>query len=297
MLKLILVKSIALPYFMSNNELAKIWPIMDYQEYQSIDHSVPYEYKLEKGDSALYYFGTLHTNSSENPIFSKVEQIIEDFRPDLVIVEGSAYLRNPETKKYALESLKTASRNEIIQSRGEMTFTIKIAYEKGIEVDSPDPTDEVIANFALKIGATKEEIFLANCCQMILQWIRIENGKPSLFQYLNDYISDIKESFKWDDFEFSFENFKNIHEKLLKKAINESDYDFYYKITAPIVFDGDWKNQSIVSKTTAIFSKARNQIIVTEIEKLRSKYKRIFVIMGSGHAVMQEPALRQIFNS
>jgi len=67
---------------------------------------------------------------------------------------------------------------------------------------------------------------------MMDQWNRYDE-KPDFDQYVKDTLKMDKEESGWQDFDFSLENMKSIHEKLFKQKFNEHDQTFFHKIVNP----------------------------------------------------------------
>ncbi len=93
-----------------------------------------------------------------------------------------------------------------------------------------------------------------------------------------------QENSGWEDFNFSIDHMIAIHNK---KYNHEFDpivcKECCYKMSNPSL-------NPVSSESSLI----RDEHIVLEIKKNWDQGKSLFVIYGSGHAIVQEPALRKL---
>jgi hypothetical protein len=114
-------------------------------------------------------------------MFTDIENRFQQFKPDVVIVEGIPSLS--EKKELAKQKAKEISRDEVIEKFGEPGFTLKLAAEADINMESPEPKygDEI--NHLLGLGFTQNEIFAFYMYRYISQYHRMPN-KPKIKNYL-----------------------------------------------------------------------------------------------------------------
>ena len=74
------------------------------------------------------------------------------------------------------------------------------------------------------------------------------------------------------------------------RTMDINDELFFYNITNPVVTD------TIINNVCRQASMLRDQYIIASIDQLIQDGKNIFVVYGATHAVMQEPAIKDIWN-
>jgi hypothetical protein len=124
-----------------------------------------------------------------------------------------------------------------------------------------------------------------------LQWGRKTDPKPDFVEYITRYLDGDKKESGWNDYDFSLVHMKKIHSELFQMPFDENDTQFFYDVSNPVVI------KSEVNKVSAASSIVRDEYIVSEIQKYMNDGYSIFAEYGCSHVVMQEPALRELFES
>lgn len=65
----------------------------------------------------------------------------------------------------------------------------------------------------------------------------------------------------------------------------------------PIPWEHNKNNQTVINQIARATSQYRDRFMVSEIAKALQTHKKIFVVFGASHAVMQEPALKELLAS
>ncbi len=266
--------------------------IMTAKEYANIKHESPFEYEISNpaGDKKLSYFGAPHCYEAGNPLFARIESSFKAAQPDIIFIEGMNFHGDPAI---LAEQIKRATAEQVIERMGESGFTMKLAIDNGIEWQSPEPSDETLYAHLLKRGFKKKEIFSWELMQALAQYSRQEQ-KKDFPTYADSYIRDFKEATKWKGFDYSLESALKNAEAMAGSTIDpESDTDFDIYID-PIPWEKDIDEQSELNRISEASSLIRDQHIVTSIAESLKTHKRPFIVYGSSHAVMQEPALEKL---
>jgi hypothetical protein len=280
------------PHNPNESEMKVELPIMTPEEYSQIEHSRPYIYDLQFGDSKLTYFGFGHSNDPEDPAYSELRERFEAVNPDLVLVEGINDLdkRQDEVKQWAKE-LSSITDEEIIKKHGENLYTLSLALKKGIDFDSPEPNANAEIKYLQEKGFSREEIFVFTVTRDIGQYVRTKE-KPELEEYLNPRINKFKRNSNWEGFDYSFENYKKLYNVLFGKELDLNDNKSFHHLVDPIPRKGkEMEFTNRIAQTALIY---RDVHIVDQIREKLKTYKKIFVVYGATHAVMQEPALERL---
>lgn len=265
--------------------------IMTAEEYAQIRHERPYIFELKDGDKELSYFGARHSYDPENSQFSELEKVFDEVSPDIVFVEGISKVGN---KKERNEKVKSTSRDEMIKNIGEPGLAIKLAVEKGIEWRSPEPSGKDLYNFCVEQGFSKDEIFAWVILHLLPQYQRgVE--KSGFKNYVHRFIERFREDTNWENFDYTYENGVKIAEQIIGRQIDVENESNAGDFVDPIPWDAKKENQTVINRVGRATSVFRDRKIVSEIIEAFNNHKKVFVVFGASHAVMQEPALKEFF--
>ena len=81
---------------------------------------------FKKGEKEILFFGCIHSKSNEQ--LNKIKEIVFNFNPDIILVEGNYHLADFKSEKDSIEIGR------------EMGYTSFLAKEKNIKLDSNDPS-------------------------------------------------------------------------------------------------------------------------------------------------------------
>jgi len=269
--------------------------IMTAEEYSKIEHATPYIFELKAGDKELYYFGSPHTSDPSNPLFAEIEAAFNKANPDIVFVEG---MNVSGDKTKFNERVKSATHKEAIERMSESGLTLKLGVEKGIDWESPEPTDEDLYNDLLTKGFSKDEIFASDIFLILPQYNR-QMKKEGFEKYVSGFIDRFKRTTNWEGFDYSYERAIKLGEQILGRPVDvekESESDALDFID-PIPWDEKKDKQTILNRIGEQSSLFRDKKIVRDILEAFKTHKRVFVVYGASHAFMQEPAFKKAFES
>lgn len=253
--------------------------ILSSEEYLSIKFTTPYVIKISGQDKELVYVGVQHSMDLENEQFKVIESLWADFIKDkeasnvLAVVESG--LRKTELDK-----------ESAILKHGEPGLLVFLAQQQGVDVQCFEPDRRFLMNQFLD-KYSKEEIFYNHIAQVILQWNRFSK-KPNFEEYINQFILRDRDNSGWVDFDFSFENAKKIHKNMFDKEINIHDKEFFNENLNPHL------KLSVLNSISKSYNTIREVKIVEGILESWNKGNSVFVVYGSGHAIVQERALRSL---
>lgn len=264
--------------------------IMTGEEYSRIEHPSPYVFELKKDDSELVYFGTPHVHNLEHPVLAQIEATFDKANPDLVFVEG---IRAQGDREIFNHKIKNTTREKIIGSMGESGFTLKLAVDKGIEWQSPEPSEQDLFTGLLAEGFSKDEIFSWHVLQLLPQYADQDN-KEGFKDYCQKYIQYFHENTNWQGFDYSYSHAIQEAERLLGKLIDIEHESDALNYIDPIPWDDKKSTQTVLNRIGSSASRLRDHKIIGDIAEALKVKKRIFIVYGSSHAVMQEPALKKL---
>jgi hypothetical protein len=263
--------------------------IMTAEEYSEIMHATPYIFELKVGDKELYYFGTPHSRDASDPIFKEIENAFNKVKPDIIFVEG---INIKGDKSKFTEFVKSTALDEIIDRAGESGFTLKLGVETGKDWESPEPTDEDLYNDLLSKGFTRDEIFVWEVFHILPQYNR-QMKRDGFKKYVSRFIDRFREATNWEGFDYTYERAIELGEQIFGEFVDvENDQEALDRID-PIPWKEKKDKQTVLNRISEASSVFRDRKIVSDILGAFKKHKKVFVVYGASHAVMQEPAFKR----
>ena len=249
--------------------------ILTFEQLQEMDYETPYILDLQKGEKHLIFYGSDHSNAPDDPMFDDIEKRFLDLKPEIIFNEGG-------------DPPSLDDRNESIRKFGESGFLMYLGKTHNVPVKNIEPPLQEQFDYFLK-KYSKEDVLLMYFCRQISQLQRMNQTVNVDFEnYMYGFLKQLqKEGFPISD-----------EEATLKYAITIYE-DFFDEKFAWKTFDGKnispMGNESILNEIYREVGQFRDRYIVELISDTLKKYDRVFIVMGSGHAVKQEPVLRSLF--
>ena len=262
----------SLPSYSVHSKPKEIGLILTREEYDTrIDtHDRPYVYEIPTlKQGGVLVFGAEHTMQPCDEQIGVIRTRWKTFQPTIALVESDLGIMFPTFM-------------DPVETFGEPGLVYALALKQGIPTFSWEPPDEVIIKSALEQGFTPE--------QVALRWVlspyfsNLRHGQP-----------DDPEGFVLDTLrqKSAVPGIKGILDSM--KKINDAWYREFPN-------GPDWR---VVSDQyglpgflgTMDLNHARDIYLVACISDLVNAGERVFVICGSSHAVVIEPALRAMFNT
>ncbi len=237
-----------------------------------------YFFQIEKNGQALHYFGTTHSRDITNPQYGAIREHWQEFLKRgygtnaVAIVEGGVRTVH-ESEEVAVEK---------DQDPGFITF---LAAQASVPAFSPEPSREAVCTFVSK-KTSEEALDCYYLARIAHAWHGRKEPKPPLERYLirNAPARFVSEG----DEAFSFTEANRIWQKILGRPFDREGIEFLALLINPT------KAENPLRDTVRATSTYRNIHIVQEIVRLYKEGKNIFVVYGGAHAILQEPALREL---
>lgn len=247
------------------------------QKYQELEKGYhPYFYKIQSTGKVLYYLGCQHTYNPEHPQFNKIRDLwakflVEKGEDSVIVVEGNL-------RQVGIDEIDAISNHG-----GEGGLITYLAFKEGIPVECPEPNKKDLAEEMLSKGFSKDEIVYDWFTSMALQYHRT-NEKRVFSEYSQAYLDWYKEVYGWVDYDFTLDHMIEIHNK-------NHDHEFDINKCRHCVY---LDTSPIDNKVSEAQSNLRDVAIVKGILKSWNEKKSIFIVYGSGHALTQELALKEL---
>jgi hypothetical protein len=265
---------------------SKIMSASEYAQRTEAGEKLESTFELREGNKTLYYFGASHTSNPDDPMFAKIEQEMDRFKPEKVYVEGFRRINSATAEEK--EKIKTEPMAKWIKD-GEALYTAKLAIEKGIEVESPEPGIEEMEH--MKTLFKPEDIFSYYIFRVVYQYQNHykqskDFGLEHFKKYIQRYIDSLKSNAGWD------QETSSRLEAGFWNNLKIDDFDFYARQSDPIPWNDN--EQTIVNQVSRESSKFRDEYIVERIAEGLKKHDRVFIVYGSSHAKKQKAALEEL---
>ncbi len=255
--------------------------LLTWDEYNQKEFATPYIFTLEKGGQKLIYFGANHSFDPKHEQFEKIRSLWNSFLNETV--EGKRLM----VIESHISNIVTDEQEAIIKT-GEVGFAALLAHSAQCPYMCFEPRVKDVFETLLK-SYTKDELIYHDIIQSAFQWNNLTK-KPDFKEYIEHYLKWDAKELGWTDFDFSYKNIERIHQEMFGKALDKNDRKLFYDIIDPSQKNG------IINEVSREVDLVRDSRVVETIKSEWEKNNSIFVVYGSGHAVIQEPALRKLLN-
>lgn len=248
------------------------YKVLDYSELEKLDIRLPYTYEYSNDSKSIFVYGSYHTSDPRDSIIEDIESTISNFKPDLVLYEGDGI---------SFENTKEKS----IEYYFEMGLVRYLCNETRIpdmnlEPPAKDKYQDILHRH------TKSEVFLATVGSQIT--LLLVSGKSVEFEkFYSQLVNDLEqEGYPITDDEKDVNYFYKIYEGFYGIPFDLNTFDYE---TVEIKFNKTKLNQ--INQESAHF---RDMHMLKIIESQLSEYDRIYIQIGGRHAIVWEPAIKEI---
>jgi len=240
------------------------------------DKPVPYVYQVNKSDRILVFFGAKHSFDVADTQFKLLKEKWLEF---LTVTNRKNCLVFYEAK---LPNINLTREEEIINKFGEAGLIRYLAEKNNIESLSPEPPPELEIRELLKKYDAKLLsffYFLRSLSSLL------KNKKGNQFWVKAD---GLLEKRKWPDTDFSLDNTKTLFKEIFNKELDPIYEGTIINAVNPT------RKDSVVNEIARESSSIRNEYVLKKIEEYWAQDKNLFIVYGVGHAIVLEPAIRQL---
>jgi len=236
----------------------------------------PFTFEIENEEQVLFYFGANHSKDSANPQYVMLREYWKRFlsvtenRERIVLVEGGS--------RHVEKDEETAIR------RGcEAGFITLLASRENVVATSPDLSLEELAEKFPDIS--KEEVLLLRFIDRADSFQR--NKSQELFEdIIEAWFKDLRRLDMWKDIETTLPNLKEIYKKVIGR-----DFDLQESMNN---LANPNRTGTRINEISSVLTDARDVNIVSVIEGYWKEGMSVFAVFGSGHLVIQRPALEKL---
>jgi tRNA-binding EMAP/Myf-like protein len=248
-----------------------------YEKYQELKAAGDYEklYLLDlstESGQRLIFCGSRHTNNPKDIQYQEMGGLFKGF------------LKSENSKKIVMSEgqvrpVEKMTLDEAILYHGDPGFTCWNALNQNIKLISPEPdTEKEISILTEEFGSEKTALYYF--ARQMHQWARSDfKVRPNWQEYAESFLKSY--SIFFPDITMTVQNLSDFFRQETGKVFSWTEIDILYKISCPVP-------ESVASRCSGF----RDEFIFRTIEKYWNEGYDIFIVYGSGHAIVQEPALR-----
>lgn len=245
--------------------------------------AAPYVAAFGREDAQLRYVAAHHGGDIDSPTFRTVKQLFDEFRPQVVIVEGvpnEGKISPAWYVDFAREKAKTGFR----QGGGETAYAAFLAYQSGIDFVPAEPMDSEKAAGLKAKGYSDMDYIGWSTAQVLTGSSRLTAENVSTL--LPRIMEQSAKAAGLDPAPYTFEAFKNWY---AEKTGNAFDFNESRKLNLSPDKDGTFLQQ-----LTQAVDDVREPHIVKTVAAQMEKFDRVLVVYGSSHLAKQEKVYRRM---
>lgn len=260
------------------------------EQYARRTHDTPYLYTLGGGDEALTFVGARHSVDPKDELFTVIPDTLTSFKPDVVMVEGIQSLGGVAGTEQFVSGL---THEEAIVRGGESIHTIKHAIEQDVPWLCPEPTDAALMRHLILQFYTPEQLLAWYVLRLYGQYSRRNETVP-FTAYVAPFLAYLKQATTWPHVSYDYQAAIAIAARELGYNPNLHNTDRADEYTDPIPWPHRWEQQTVFNEITRDALRYRDSCIVKRVSDELLRGRRVMVVYGAGHAVMQEPSYRYL---
>lgn len=258
-----------------------------YADQKNEKFTEPYVAKYQKKSKQLWFIAADHTDDLESATFKTIKVAMDEFTPEVVIIEGMEY--TGELSPQPLVDFINEQAKNNFKGSSESAYTAWLAGKLQIPFVPGEPEDKFLASELTKNGYQILDYYYFDLARVIPQWKRqgkaknIDEFKLRAPKFMKDYFKNFSSTEV-----FEFKDFVKWYEAKGKKKFN------YSSITSE-----DFSPQ--IDDTPSYFNKIAHEVgmlrekhILKIIEMLINNYDRVLITFGAGHLVKERAALKDL---
>ena len=167
----------------------------------------PILYEFTRGAKTLIYLASKHSNSSETLTFRFIKWVLENRKPDVLILEGFSTDLGPNPSAIVAEAQRGV-KNGFYPS-GEPAYAIELAIEGKIPFIGAEPSDQLLFQKIMQQGYSAEDILGFDFVRRVPQLLRAKtlDGKK-LNEIFENYVKSKAQAYGYRGHLDTFDEFK-----------------------------------------------------------------------------------------
>ncbi len=262
--------------------------ILSIEAYVGLDHEIPYTYQLTGVVGSLTVVGVNHVHERAHPAFGLLDSVFAHVPLDIVCVEG---MDSDFKETLGRELLPRLTAEEAAARGGEAVYAVVAALRKRIPWQPVEPADDALFAYLETLGFTKTTIIAWYVLRLLPQYIA--QGEALSFNvYVEPFLDELERSTKWHDVSYDPAYILEYAVSVLKRDLVLHNYERAFSYTDPRAVTKHDNDYTVFNTISATADVLRDRTMVTKVLTEVAAGKRILLVCGVAHAVMQEPAYR-----
>jgi hypothetical protein len=234
----------------------------------------------DNSEKELFWFDVWHTNDPNDPIFGRIEDSFNNFKPDLVLVEGSSDMFEGNRYEAILEGESAfatylAKHNSVAVEDIEPPFSAQIAY-----LQTKYQPEQILAMYHIRqIGSIQDKAIDMN--------FDFNDYLINETQFLVDNGLGVEAE--------SLEEILGIINSYLPKSIDSETWKDERSVFA--VYNDLIRGKGELAPVYLDIYNSRNIWLVDLICERQAEYDRIFIVMGGQHLIDTREQLKEVYGS
>jgi hypothetical protein len=201
---------------------------------------------------------------------------------------------NDFKEKFSRELLLHLSLEVAANRGGEAVYAVVQALRRGTAWQPVEPADDILFTYLLSLSFSKEEILTWYILRLLPQYIA-QGETLSFDDYMEPFIAEIQQATKWQDISYEPQMLLAHAASVLGHDVVLHNFDRAFAYTDPRAVTKHDNDFTIFNTLSATADVLRDRTMVTKALTEVTKGKRVLLVCGVAHAVMQEPAYRVYF--
>jgi hypothetical protein len=244
--------------------------LLSYAQHDSLDRRPPYLFRILHGGGELLYFGAAHTTDPHDAQVRQIRELWAGFRPTVALAEPRL-------------GLFMGGLAQGVRQFGEAGAVYALARRDGVPVHTLEAPLEIEMQAVLaEWPATQAAAYYV---------LRAALGRESADAVEDEARQLVVKRTRWPG---------------LENALDYARLDSLMRAEFPEVPDWRTLPQSVtwpgrtdtfLNRVSTSVNRFRDEHMLAVLATLLGRGERVFAVVGSSHVVMQEPALRALFDS
>ena len=245
-------------------------------------YPAPYVAAFGRDNAQLRYIAAKHHGDIASPTLKTVKQLFDDFKPQVVIVEGVPN-EGVVSPSWYLQYARLHEKTGFRHGGGETAYAAKLAGDLGIDFVPAEPTDKVKLEGLLAKGYTAADFLCWNTCQLLHGNNIGEKDAP---HRLTSNLQNVARSAGLEPATISFDMFKVWYAEKMGQDFNP--------LAAAKDNMSPSKKGNFLQQLTQAVDDVREPHIVRTVAERMEKFDRVLVVYGSSHLAKQSPVLEKM---
>ena len=245
---------------------------------KTMPYPAPYVAAFGRENKQLRYIAARHGGGITSPTLQTVKQAFDDFKPQVVILEGMPN-EGVVSPAWYLEHTRKQAAGDFRQG-GEGAYATVLAGERGIAFISAEPTEKQLLAGVLQQGFTREDMLGWYAGLMVHQNDR--QGTLIAPEKIEKALNSYKRELGIEDVRFGMSELGAWYEQRMGRKFSLES------LLADDMSPSGKAGANFLQKVMRATDNLREPSIVQNVAEQLEKYDRVLVVFGSSHLAKQE---------